>query len=297
MDVYNLYVKIGLDSSAYDSGVKKVESDGKRLSEKLGIEAPIKSDSANYEKGVRDSEKASKEALKKLSIDAKIDASLTNFEQKVKKAETTVKSIPKNLLMKMGIDTNEIGKKVNTAKSSIDVIKKHVSQATLKLGIDTTEIHTKLDAVKEKASKVASTLGKGFSAAVGAVGAAVGTAATGIAALGKQSIEAYSEYEQLAGGVETLFGDASGKMLEYANGAYESAGMSANAYMNTVTSFSASLLKGLGGDTAAAAEIANQAVIDMSDNANKMGTDIEMIQNAYQGFAKQNYTINLMSAA
>lgn len=291
MDVYNLYAKIGLDSSAYDNGVKRVESDGKRLSEKLGIKAPIKSDSANYEKGVSDSEKTSKEALKKLSIDAKIDASLTNFEQKVKKAETSVKSIPKNLLMKIGIDTNEIGKKVNTAKSSIDVIKKHVNQATLKLGIDTTEIHTKLDNVKEKASKVASTLGKGFSVAFGAVSAAVGTAATGIAALGKASVSAYAEYEQLTGGVETLFGISSEKVMEYANSAYKASGMSANEYMNTVTSFSASLLQGLGGNTAAAAEIANKAVIDMSDNANKMGTDIEMIKNAYQGFAKQNYTM------
>ena len=79
--------------------------------------------------------------------------------------------------------------------------------------------------------------------------------------------------------------------MEYANRAYETAGLSANEYMDTVTSFSASLLQGLGGDTEKAAEIANQAVIDMADNANKMGTSMEMIQNAYQGFAKQNYTM------
>ena len=86
--------------------------------------------------------------------------------------------------------------------------------------------------------------------------------------------------------------------MQYAQNAFQTAGMSANEYMETVTSFSASLLQGLGGDTAAAAEIANQALTDMSDNANKMGTDISMIQNAYQGFAKDNYTINnLMSAA
>ena len=85
-------------------------------------------------------------------------------------------------------------------------------------------------------------------------------------------------------------------MQEYADEAYKTAGMSANEYMSTVTSFSASLLQSLGNDTEKATEYANQAVIDMSDNANKMGTSMEMIQNAYQGFAKQNYTINLMSA-
>lgn len=97
--------------------------------------------------------------------------------------------------------------------------------------------------------------------------------------------------------METLFKQSSDTVIGYAENAYKTAGMSANEYMNTVTSFSASLLQGLGGDTDKAAEIANRAITDMSDNANKMGTDIAMIQNAYQGFAKQNYTINLMSAA
>ncbi len=115
--------------------------------------------------------------------------------------------------------------------------------------------------------------------------------AAGISFLTKGAIDAYADYEQLVGGVETLFKDSSNKVIEYANNAYKTAGLSANDYMETVTSFSASLLQGLGGDTDAAAEIANQAIIDMSDNANKMGTSIEMIQNAYQGFAKQNYTM------
>lgn len=93
------------------------------------------------------------------------------------------------------------------------------------------------------------------------------------------------------GGVETLFMDSSDIVMQYAANAYQTAGLSANDYMNTVTSFSASLLQGLGGDTEQAAEIANLAITDMSDNANKMGTDMEAIQNAYQGFAKQNYTM------
>ena len=113
----------------------------------------------------------------------------------------------------------------------------------------------------------------------------------------QQSVNAYKEYEQLTGGVETLFGESADKVMEYADRAFQTAGMSANQYMETVTGFSASLLQSLGGDTAKAADVADQAIIDMSDNANKMGTSMESIQNAYQGFAKQNYTINLMSAA
>ena len=119
----------------------------------------------------------------------------------------------------------------------------------------------------------------------------MGAVATGLGALTKQSVEAYADYEQFVGGVETLFKDSSKKVLEYANNAYKTAGLSANQYMDTVTSFSASLLKGLNGDTAKAADIANTAIVDMADNANKMGTSMESIQNAYQGFAKQNYTM------
>ena len=109
--------------------------------------------------------------------------------------------------------------------------------------------------------------------------------------VGKQAYSSYAEYEQLVGGVETLFGDSSDKLIEYANVAYKTAGLSANKYMEQATSFSATLLQGLGGDTEKAVEYANLAIIDMSDNANKMGTDMTMIQNAYQGFAKDNYTM------
>jgi phage-related protein len=124
------------------------------------------------------------------------------------------------------------------------------------------------------------------------VSAVMVTATAGaIGVLTKLSVEQYAEYEQLTGGVETLFKNSSDKVMEYANNAYESAGMSANEYMSTITGFAASLLQGLGGDTEKAAQIGNMAVTDMSDNANKMGTAIERIQDAYQGFAKQNYTM------
>lgn len=126
---------------------------------------------------------------------------------------------------------------------------------------------------------------------MGVTTAAIGAAAVGVTALGTAAVNSYADYEQLIGGVETLFKDSANKVSEYANNAYETAGLSANAYMETVTSFTASLLQSLEGDTDAAADAANQAVIDMSDNANKMGTSMESIQNAYQGFAKQNYTM------
>ncbi len=109
--------------------------------------------------------------------------------------------------------------------------------------------------------------------------------------IGKQALDSYANYEQLIGGVETLFKDSSGIVSDYANNAYKTAGLSANEYMETVTSFSASLLQSLNGDTAKSAEVADMAITDMADNANKMGTSMESIQNAYQGFAKSNYTM------
>lgn len=149
--------------------------------------------------------------------------------------------------------------------------------------------------VQDEASENVETLsGKfknGLAAAAKVGAAAVSAAATGIAVLTKKALTNYAEYEQLVGGVDTLFKDSSAKVQEYAANAYKTAGLSANEYMDTVTGFSASLLQSLGGDTAAAADMADVAITDMSDNANKMGTDMASIQNAYQGFAKQNYTM------
>ena len=124
-----------------------------------------------------------------------------------------------------------------------------------------------------------------------AMASAIKEATAALVDLGKQSIQGFAEQEQLIGGVDTLFKKSSAQVQQYANNAYKTAGLSANQYMETVTSFSASLLQSMGGDTQAAAEKANRAITDMSDNANKMGTDMTSIQNAYQGFAKQNYTM------
>ena len=153
----------------------------------------------------------------------------------------------------------------------------------VKIGVD--------DQASNKLSDLSSKLGNGLKTAAKIGTAAVGAASAGITALTTASVNNYAEYEQLVGGVETLFKQSSDVVQQYAASAYKTAGMSANEYMDTVTSFSASLLQSLDGDTAAAAEKANLAITDMSDNANKMGTSMEMIQNAYQGFAKQNYTM------
>ena len=153
----------------------------------------------------------------------------------------------------------------------------------VKVGVD--------DQASGKLRTITTKLGNGLKTAAKIGTAAVAAAATGIVTLTKKSVESYAQYEQLVGGVDTLFKKSSKKVQKYAENAYKTAGLSANEYMETVTSFSASLLQSLEQDTEKAAEYADMAITDMSDNANKMGTSMEMIQNAYQGFAKQNYTM------
>ena len=153
----------------------------------------------------------------------------------------------------------------------------------VKIGVD--------DQASDKISSLSSKLGNGLKTAAKIGTAAVAAAGTAVVAIGKQALEQYAEYEQLVGGVETLFKQSADIVMGYAENAYKTAGLSANEYMNTVTSFSASLLQSLGGDTEASAKYADMAITDMSDNANKMGTSMEMIQNAYQGFAKGNMTM------
>ena len=121
--------------------------------------------------------------------------------------------------------------------------------------------------------------------------AAITKVAKAMADVATESFNNYADYEQLTGGIETLFKDSSETIMEYANNAYQTAGMSANQYMELTTAFSASLINSLGGDTAAAAEYSNMAITQMSDNANKMGTSMEMLENAYRGFARGNYTM------
>ena len=163
------------------------------------------------------------------------------------------------------------------------MVKINLFEMFVKIGVD--------DQASDKVSKISSSLKNGLAKAAKVAAAAVAAAATGIGVLAKKSLDAYADFEQLTGGVETLFKTSADTIKNYAANAYKTAGLSANEYMETVTSFSASLIQSLGGDTKKAAEYANTAITDMSDNANKMGTSMEMIQNAYQGFAKQNYTM------
>lgn len=188
----------------------------------------------------------------------------------------------------------------------------------IKIGVDD-QASSKIGGVAKKASSAFSKIG---SAAVGGMKFAakgVAVAAGAIATLSTAAVKTYADYEQLVGGVETLFGAGGKSLVEYVNDvgkyspeitkqyndlmaaqnkvmadadeAYKTAGLSANDYMETVTGFAAALNSSLGGNTQKAAEYANMAVVDMADNANKMGTSMESIQNAYQGFAKQNYTM------
>ena len=156
-------------------------------------------------------------------------------------------------------------------------------------GVDKAE--KQLNGVTDTGEKTSAKMGK-FLAGLGKTTLAItGAVATGSVALIKTVSSSYGELQQSIGGVETLFGKSAKKVIENANNAFRTAGMSANDYMQQVTSFSASLLQSLGGDTAKACDVADRAMIDMADNANKMGTSMESITNAYQGFAKQNYTM------
>ena len=159
----------------------------------------------------------------------------------------------------------------------------------VKISVDTSEVDKNLGDTKEKALSFGDVLKANIAGQ--AIVAGVKAVAGAVKNIGEAAIQSYGEYEQLVGGVETLFKSSADTVMQYAANAYQTAGMSANEYMTTVTAFSASLLQSMGGDTDAAAEKANLAITDMSDNANKMGSSMESIQNAYSGFAKQNYTM------
>lgn len=186
-----------------------------------------------------------------------------NFKTQLNNAETQ--------LTQMESATNKSNKELKEMKNGFE----DAGQGAVKFG----------DLLK------ANVLGDFIVGGIKKLGSVVKEVGTTILNVGKEALNSYADYEQLVGGVETLFKDNAETVENYANNAYKTAGLSANDYMNTVTSFSASLLQSLNNDTAKTAQVADMAITDMSDNANKMGTDMSMIQNAYQGFAKQNYTM------
>ncbi len=196
---------------------------------------------------------------------------------------------------------NDLENKQVSYNNAVSKAKTEMNQAQAEVNKTTKELN-ELGKVEDDVNKKTKATGDGFTVFKGVLanlGAkAITSAVSGLKSLGsailsvkKQAIESYASYEQLVGGVDTLFKNSSQTVQKYANEAYKTAGLSANQYMEQVTSFSASLIQSLGGDTKKAAEYGNRAIIDMSDNANKMGTDMTMLQNAYQGFAKQNYTM------
>ena len=166
-----------------------------------------------------------------------------------------------------------------------------VGNLTAKLTLDTANFKQGVSESESLAQKMASGIGKAVGAVATSVTALATASAVAIGNIVKEAVSSYADYEQLVGGVETLFKNSAGIVMDYAMEAYKTAGLSANEYMETVTSFSASLLQSLGGDTVKAADMSNMAITDMADNANKMGSSMESIQTAYQGFAKQNYSM------
>lgn len=185
--------------------------------------------------------------------------------------------------------------------NAVSKAKTEMNQAQAEINKTTKELND-LGKEEEDVTKKTKATGDGFTVFKGILAnlgtQAINSAIRGLKSLGsafvsvgKQAISSYADYEQLVGGVDTLFGESSKKVQEYAANSYKTAGISANQYMEQVTSFSASLISSLGGDTEKAAKIGDMAITDMSDNANKMGTSMESLQNAYQGFAKQNYTM------
>ena len=183
------------------------------------------------------------------------------------------------------IDTSKASQGVSSAKKAASDVAKSAEAAANQSDNKFAAAWAKIGDGATKAAKKIGTALLNISKTAAVAGAGAATA------MATASVKMYADYEQNIGGVETLFKDAAGTVEQFANDAFKNAGMSANQYMETVTSFSARLLQGLGGDTEKAAQISNMAVEDMSDNANKMGTSMEAIQNAYQGFAKQNYTM------
>lgn len=264
--------------SEYRKALKDISSDMRLMSSEMKVLATSTDASGN----ASDADRAKKAALAKAIGEqrdklealnkALADSNAQNGEASAssKALQTQINNATANLnrmesqLSGTGKETAGLGKEMDNtgSKASIfgDVLKANLASEVIVAGV----------------KKMADTI------------ATVGKAVIGMV---QDSIAAYADYEQLVGGVETLFKQSSGTVKQYADEAYKTAGLSANQYMETVTSFSASLLQGLGGDTEAAARIGNVAVTDMADNANKMGTSIDLIQNAYQGFAKDNYTM------
>lgn len=250
-----------------------------------------------------ESEKSTLDKMKSSTTSSSTEISkqqqvVANLEKELSKAESAYDANSRKI--------NDYTTKMNNAKTECSNLSTQINSNNAILSKTKNTFEDNSKSIKEfateadNAGKSTLSLGdlikgnlisEGIIAGIKGLASAMKTVGTALLDVGKTAVSSYAEYEQLIGGVETLFEESAGVVENYANNAYKTAGMSANEYMTTVTSFSASLLQSLNGDTAKSAEVADMAITDMSDNANKMGTSMEMIQNAYQGFAKQNYTM------
>ena len=256
-------------------------------------------------------------------VQIEFDVRENPMEALIKSMEDFTKSVKKMQSANDGLE--DIKKNADKSKSSLQGMADKANAIKSKLQPALTKVDNGLTAIGKSAVAAGKKITSGMATAAKTAGKVAGLGVTAFAGLTGAAVNAYAEYEQLVGGVETLFGAGGLSLSDYAasekktvdqvkseydklmtsqntviknaNDAYKTAGLDANAYMETVTSFSAALIKSVGGDTVKASGLANQAIIDMSDNANKMGTDMESIQYAYQGFAKQNYTIKSSSLA
>lgn len=297
-------IETELDQAGFKSGLQKLANSVKSQSAALqkslsdiGKNVKLKFDISEYSKGVKSVSEYNK-ALK---------SELNNVNSEVAKLSTQYRESVTQT-GKYSEESEKLAEKLDDLKKKQSDLREEISKSS-----------SYMEKYAFDFGKVGSAIKTGIGTAAKTVAVGVAATATGVATLSGLSISAYSDYEQLVGGVETLFGAGGQSLEEYAESvgksvadvsdeyntlmqsqqtvienaknAYQTAGLSANDYMETVTSFSASLLQSLGGDTVEAAKYADRAIVDMSDNANKMGTDMTLIQNAYQGFAKQNYTM------
>ena len=268
----NIGPKIGIQGEReYRAELANIIQQTKTLgSEMKALTASFDKDTSAKEKNAAKSQMLNKQIAAQQELIAKLSKGLADSTAKFGENDTRTLKWQQSLnnataeLNNMQTELKSLGKEQdNAGKSAInlgDMIKAHVIGSAITAGI----------------SVVTSAIGKLKDAMVDA---------------GKQAISSFADYQQLVGGIETLFGDSMGAVMEDAKTAWKDVGMSANAYMEQATSTAASMVSSLGGDTQKAADLTNMAITDMADNANKMGTSIDMIQHAYSGFAKQNYTM------
>ena len=264
--VKGITVKIGGDVSGLDKALQKVNKSINDTQAKLrDVKRLLKMDPGNTEL-----------LRQKQELLAKAVGDTKDRLEQLKDAEKQLKA--------SGVDENSaqfqnLRREIIETENNLDDLTKAADQSSVAMA----HIGATADKVASGAQKVAdATAGISRAAQAGLAAAAAATV---------KIVDSYADYEQLIGGVETLFKGDAKTLVNYANNAYKTAGLSANAYMETATGFAASLVSSLGGDTKKAVDMADMAITDMADNANKMGSDIQSIQNAYQGFAKQNYTM------